>query len=345
VKKDEGTTLLLEAGDSLFVNETASSEAGFAKAQLLLDLDQDMGYSALCVGKEDLAATVPFLLEEAGKRKLTLLSANLLYKGKAVFEPYAVFKLKKTRVGVIGLTSPLTGPQVAGAEVEVLDPRTRLNAVLPELRAKADVIVVLSNLGEREDRTIAKSIEGIDFILGSGAGGVRHEAVKLGNSYIFRTYSKGKALGKTEVELDEKGKVLSVKNSVVLLDNRMALDEESVKKIEELKKKYPDIAKPDRRSSKGMKPQVRPDENPLLKALQDAQKRNAQGKAGNEPIFGPVPHDANGTTQTGPPPPNPLLEFLKKHRQQEQSQGQEGASSPPAGQAQEAKEPVEPQGK
>jgi 2',3'-cyclic-nucleotide 2'-phosphodiesterase (5'-nucleotidase family) len=302
-----------------------------------------MGYSALCVGKEDLSASVPFLLEETRKRNLRLLSANLLHKGKAVFEPYAVFNLKKTRVGVIGLTSPQSGPHMTGAEVEVLDPLVRLKAVLAELRGKADVIVLLSNLGEREDRTIAQSVEGIDFILGSGAGGVRHEAVKLGNSYVFRTYSKGKALGKTEVELDEKGKVLAVKNSVVLLDNRALLDEEAVKKIEELKKKYPEVAKPDRRPSKEAQPQMRPGENPLIKALQDAQKRNAQGKAGNEPIFGPAPREANGTSQTGPPPPNPLLEFFRKHKQQDQGQGQKGASQPPAGQAQEAKEPVKPQ--
>jgi len=65
---NHGSFLLLDAGNFLFSNESAPSETALASARLLLDLYRDMNYTALCVGKTDLAGSIIFLLEETDKR-------------------------------------------------------------------------------------------------------------------------------------------------------------------------------------------------------------------------------------------------------------------------------------
>ncbi len=203
-----------------------------------MDFYRNMGYSALCVGKRDLAGSTMFLLEETKKRGLVPLSSNLRYKSKAVFEPYGIFDVNGTKVGVLAVTSPRLNQRIKADGVEVLDPSARLKSLVPELKNKVDVIVLLSNLGEFEDRKLASTVDGIDAIIGSGPGGQRYQPLKIGRTYLLRGHPKGKSVGKVVVKLNSEGGIHGLNNELHQLQARFPVDEAAISKIKKLKQKY-----------------------------------------------------------------------------------------------------------
>lgn len=249
----------MDAGDFLFRNEAAPSEAAIANAGLLLDFYRDMDYTALCVGKRDLAGSTMFLLEETKKRGLMPLSSNLRYKSKAVFEPYRIFEVNGTKVGVLAVTSPQLSQRIKADGVEVLDPSAQLKTLVPDLKQRVDVIVLLSNLGEPEDRVLANTIDGIDLIIGSGPGRRTYEPLKIGKTYLLRTHPKGKSVGQVDIELDAKGNILDLDNNLTLLNAALPEDKAAAQRIQELEKRYS--------GKKTVTSMPRPAKNPFLKAL------------------------------------------------------------------------------
>jgi len=257
--KDNKHFLLLDAGDFLFRNQATPSEAGLASARLLLDFYHNMGYTALCVGKQDLSGSVSFLLEEAKRRGLRPLSSNLCYKGKAVFEPYRIFEINSVKVGVLAVTSPRLNQWIKADGVEVLDPSAQLKTLVPDLKRRVDILILLSNLGELEDRVLANAIDGIDLIIGSGSGRRTYEPLKIGKTYLLRTHPKGKSVGQVDVELDARGGILDLDNNLVLLNAALPEDKAAAQRIQELGKRYP--------GKKTVTSRTLHANNPFLKAL------------------------------------------------------------------------------
>jgi len=197
-----------------------------------------MGYTALCIGKRDLAGSTMFLLEETMKRGLRPLSSNLRYKGKAVFEPYGIFDVNGTKVGVLAVTSPELNQRTKADGVEVLDPSARLKSLVPELKNRVDVIILLSNLSEFEDRKLVSTVDGIDVIIGSGPGGQRYQPLKIGRTYLLRDHPKGKSVGKVVVKLNSEGGIQGLNNELHQLQARLPVDEAAIMRIKKLKQKY-----------------------------------------------------------------------------------------------------------
>jgi 2',3'-cyclic-nucleotide 2'-phosphodiesterase (5'-nucleotidase family) len=237
--QNDSNFLFLDAGNFLFGNEAAPSEAVIANARLLLDFYRDMGYTALCVGRKDLAGSTMFLVEETMKRGLRPLSSNLRYKGEAVFEPYGIFEVNSVKVGVLAVTSPGLSQRIKADGVEVLDPSARLKSLIPEIKNRVDVIVLLSNLGEFEDRRLASAVDGIDVIIGSDYGGQRYQPLRVGKAYLLRGNIKGKSVGKVRVKLDSGGGLKGLNNELHQLKATLPVDEAAIRKIRELKQKYP----------------------------------------------------------------------------------------------------------
>ncbi|PXF57777.1 MAG: hypothetical protein C4B58_08785 [Deltaproteobacteria bacterium] len=198
-----------------------------------------MGYTALCVGKRDLAGSTMFLLEDTMKRGLMPLSSNLRYKGKAVFMPYGIFDVNGTKVGVLAVTSSRLNQRIKADGVEVLDPSARLKSLVPELKNRVDVIVLLSNLGEFEDRKLVATVDGIGVIIGSGPGGQRYQPLKIGRTYLLRGHPKGKSVGKVVVKLNSEGSIQGLNNELHQLNARLPVDEAAIRRIKKLKQKYP----------------------------------------------------------------------------------------------------------
>ncbi|MBW1965188.1 MAG: hypothetical protein JRI40_08270 [Deltaproteobacteria bacterium] len=251
-----------------------------------MDFYRDMCYTALCVGKRDLAGSTMFLLEETKKRGLRPLSSNLRYKGKAVFEPYGIFDVNGTKVGVLAVTSPELNQRIKTDGIEVLDPSARLKSLVPELKNRVDVIILLSNLSELEDRNLSSTVDGLDIIIESGPGKQRYQPLKVENTYLLRGNIKGKSVGKVWVKLNSEGGIQELDNELHQLKSSLPVDEAATKKIKKLKQKYS--------SHKAVTTSTSSAKNPFLEAIERAKKRKGQA------------------VQTNATATNPFIELLKK---------------------------------
>lgn len=223
-----------------------------------------MGYMALCVGKGDLAGSTMFLLEETKKRGLRPLSSNLRYKGKAVFEPYGIFDVNNVKVGVLAVTSIELNQRIKADAVEVLDPSTQLKSLVPELKKRVDVIILLSNLSEFEDRKLPGTVDGIDIIIESGPGKKLYQPLKVGGTYFLRGDVKGRSVGKVEVKLSCGGGIQGLDNEMHHLSASLPVDEAAIRKIEKLKQKYS--------VRKAVTIRHSSEKNPFLESIEEAKK-------------------------------------------------------------------------
>ena len=228
-------SLLLDAGNFLFLEPSVATKAEKDRALLLLDFYKEMGYTALAIGDRDIAGSVPFLLKEAKKRGLQLLSANLIYHGKEVVAPYRIFDVGGVRVGVLAVTSPDISPKLKSDGIDILDPKTRIKKLVPDIRQKVDVVVLLSNLGEPSDRRLARAVPGIDVIIGSGPGIRRYIPLKAGKTFLLRSHPKGKSIGEAELEIEGKSGSVKLDNDLILLHPGYPMDQKAVQRIDALK--------------------------------------------------------------------------------------------------------------
>jgi hypothetical protein len=159
---------------------TFGSAASDARGRTAADALERAGlqYAAVSASEvENWAALEAYRRERPGG--IRYLSANLSYSTSTVasaarnpLPPYAVFEASGARVAVVGLTPGWIGPLLPqfGLEgLKVEDPVVALEALIPSLRAKADVVIALGALGAADMGRLAASSRGLDLILADDA--------------------------------------------------------------------------------------------------------------------------------------------------------------------------------
>jgi hypothetical protein len=174
------------------------------RSPLVVDSLNFMDYDAANVGWMDLLLPKEMLTRAASQAAFPFLSANLRdTSGNTLFEPYLVKAFGSLRVGVIGLVSQRIPAGVSGRQspYRVLDPVKTARPLVKKLRESCDVIVALTSLGLEDDRRLAKSVEGIDVILGGLSKKVMYQAEVVGGAIIVQAGSKGMRMGTLEMEV------------------------------------------------------------------------------------------------------------------------------------------------
>ncbi|HEX4046221.1 MAG TPA: hypothetical protein VH309_00210, partial [Elusimicrobiota bacterium] len=111
---------------------------------------------------------------------ISYLSANLVYStmtvstssARTVLPPYALFESSGTRVAVVGLTPDSAGPllsQFGLDKMTVEDPVVAIEALIPRLREKADVVIALGSLDPANRSRLASATRGLDLIVADDA--------------------------------------------------------------------------------------------------------------------------------------------------------------------------------
>ncbi|MFH0936026.1 MAG: hypothetical protein V1828_04145 [Candidatus Omnitrophota bacterium] len=161
-----------------------------------------MGYDAVAVGDAEFNFGKEFLVENIDKSQLPFLSSNINF---SKFLPSLVKEISGTRIGIIGLTSPLAAQKSGG--LKFIDPKLALAAQVDALKKEGvRVIVLLSNLEGAQNRGLIESIRGIDIIIeGSGPSEQPSEQPfeKIADTLIVRATRQGRRLDKLSFLLQE----------------------------------------------------------------------------------------------------------------------------------------------
>jgi len=177
-----------------------------SKAELISKIYRRMGVTAVNISDFEIQQGVAFLKGEITKG-LPLTSANIIdKKGKLIFPNYKIKKVDKFRIGFFGLTRPAIDERLAEREgIAMKEPLAAAKDTVQRLRKRADMVILLSDLGQDMDRKIAAEIKDIDFILDSRDIAYGYSQ-KLQNAFLLTSSKDGKNIGKLRMLIENPSK-------------------------------------------------------------------------------------------------------------------------------------------
>ena len=169
--ESRGPVFLLDSGDTTY---GWSYLGRYFHGKSDIAMMNAIGYDAMAPGNHEFQHHSDELMRNYKDSKFPWLCANMIYEktGKLFAEPYIIIDRGGIKVAVFGLTNewPCTQPHIYFSAPELglkyLDATPVAAKLVPELRKKADVVVLLSHLGRGADEVLAKAVPGIDIILG-----------------------------------------------------------------------------------------------------------------------------------------------------------------------------------
>ena len=208
--------LVLDAGDSLVGDRPYSQQSQGATS---VEAMNRLGYDAAALGPKDLGLGAEILSQRIAEADYMYLAANVAYA--ATGEPVAGDVLFREMgghgVAIIGLTEKVDAPGFT-----VADPVETLQKLLPDVRSRADIIIVLTHLPVSAAREMAAVMPDIDLIV---AGGSEHLAAgeEIGGRTLIvhadvpSPGHAGRNLGLAQLGFDSRGRMTAQTNEVVAL--------------------------------------------------------------------------------------------------------------------------------
>jgi len=201
LRESQKGVLVLDSGDLLFKrfsNPMPENELKGMneKAHLIIESFNLTGYDAIGIGDDDLTLGKEFLLEISKKANFPFLSSNLLNEasGKVLFQSSLIKEINGLRIGIFSLLSPdfFTGPSDPRKKgLTIRQPIEVAQAMVKELKPKADLIILLSHLGYVKDIEMAQTVRGINIIVGGHSGINLVYPPVMKDTMILQTASRG----------------------------------------------------------------------------------------------------------------------------------------------------------
>ena len=219
------------------------------KTEYLLKGLSLLGYDAINLCDRDFSLGGKFLTAMQSKYRLPFVSANIYYQDRdKLFVQSHIVKHwggKKSsgrrggdiKIGILGVTSErrdLINPDLKESPLEAKNPVQVAAHLVPELRKKCDLIVVLAHLVPMQTQSLAEQVPGIDVII---TGGSSLQAVPqlVNGCLILQSESQGKYVGDLQIQLDEGKNKVSHAGSLVPLDEKLPDDTAFVELVTEYK--------------------------------------------------------------------------------------------------------------
>ena len=196
-------SLLLSAGDMIQGNPWANLFRGKSSIEVM----NAMRFDAMVVGNHEFDFGPKVLKERIAQARFPVLGANV--KGVPALKPYVIKNLQGVRIAIIGVVTPETPVTTHPRNVTGLTfstPESAVKQYLPELKRRADIIIVLSHCGFQADRELAAKIPEIDVIVGGHSHTKILQPELVGRTIIVQAWEHAKALGVLNLKVKD-GKV------------------------------------------------------------------------------------------------------------------------------------------
>lgn len=229
--------LLVDGGDA-FSDDLLGN---LTKGEAIIRLMNAVGYQFMALGNHDFDYGAERTGELNRIARFPMRGANIAERatGKPVFgDPTQVVTAGGIKVGLLALgyhNTELTGD---GDNVRSLAFTNGIEAarrLVPELRRRAEVIVVVSHQGSKVDRRMLQEIEGIDLVIGAHSHDLITPPERVGDGWLAQALSDGAMLGEISVSVRD-GKVAEVTGKVhALWADRFREDQEIADLVAELR--------------------------------------------------------------------------------------------------------------
>jgi 2',3'-cyclic-nucleotide 2'-phosphodiesterase (5'-nucleotidase family) len=186
LKEKAGVDFLIDSGDVV-----GAGNLGYRPEEPIWEAFNSLGYAAMAIGNREAHLWRSMLERKIAPANCPVLCANLeIRAGTNPIETHRIVAAKDgTRVALFGLTVPMVTRKMWVSRMSDLlfhPPVETAQDLVPRLREAADLVVLLSHLGLREDRRMAEAVPGIDLIFGGHSHIELHQPERIGETTIFQ---------------------------------------------------------------------------------------------------------------------------------------------------------------
>ncbi len=228
VRESVDNLIVVDAGD-VFGAELSFTQK---EAELAFDAMNVVGLDAYTPGETDFVFGLPFLRTLASRAKFAIVAANIVdpVTGECIFgAPYTIKTLAGgLRVGIVGvLDDAIRFPSYIDVSTfKVLPAIETVRNLVPELKEKADFLVILSHMGMERSLELAREAGDFDLVVVGHAKPVLKELTKQGESIMLATGGSGQYMGRIDLSLAADGAITEGQMKLVPLDETIPLNQE-----------------------------------------------------------------------------------------------------------------------
>ncbi|MFC7394313.1 bifunctional metallophosphatase/5'-nucleotidase [Scopulibacillus cellulosilyticus] len=235
---DSEPYLLFDLGDHMDrVHPLTEGTMGKGNVSLL----NHAGYDFVTIGNnEGITFTRDNINKAYDVREFDVILANL-FTGDGNrpkwCKPYAFHKINDITIGITGITAPFK-PFYEPLGWDIKDPGEVLPGIIEQVKKEADIVILLSHGGLKFDQDTAKTIEGINVILGAHTHHILEDGLNVNSTLICQTGKFGSYAGHVVLTYDENTKeIVDKKARVITMDDDIKGDPETADLLESLTQK------------------------------------------------------------------------------------------------------------
>ena len=224
VRESRPNVFVVDAGNLFGLRR----ESERRQTEFLVEETAKLGYEVFGLGANDLNYGLDFLRQVEQEQGFVFTNANLRKSGsdEQLFPPYVVREVGGIDVGYISVISPryqIVTMTASSDNFEADSPRDALDRYLPELREKADLIVLLAQMPSAEIRQMLMDMgpgTGIDICV-EGRDPRQYRRINRvnGDVILVAANNEGKYIGQLDLVVSENGEVEDAAVTVHALDN------------------------------------------------------------------------------------------------------------------------------
>ena len=158
---------LREQGWPLVVMDVGGLIKGFGKQtevkfQITVDALRVIGYEAINLGHNDLRLPAPLLLSvvaPVGQKQSEFVSANVAlfdFSADQWMSRYRIVEAGGKRVGITSVLGESYQQEIQNSDLAFMDPEEALAKIVPQLKAQADILVLLADAADEEAFALVK---------------------------------------------------------------------------------------------------------------------------------------------------------------------------------------------
>lgn len=189
--QDQPGCLLLDSGDAC-----GAGNLGYRPREPSLEALSRLGCRAMVAGNREAHVWRSVMAAKIARASFPVLCSNLTcrFGPSPCSDRLTLLAEDGLRLGLFGLTVPMITRRMFARFLSDLlfeDPTATARKMVAELRAEHDAVILLSHLGLRQDRDLAREVPGIDLILGGHSHVELREPERVGGTWICQPGAHG----------------------------------------------------------------------------------------------------------------------------------------------------------
>jgi 2',3'-cyclic-nucleotide 2'-phosphodiesterase (5'-nucleotidase family) len=228
IRESVDNLVVVDAGDAFGADLSFTEK----EAELAFDAMNVVGLDAFAPGETEFVFGLPFLRGVASRAKFAIVAANVVdpATGEGIFgAPYTIKTLKGgLRVAITGvLDDAIRFPAYIDVSTfRVLPAIETIKKLVPEMRTKADFMIVLSHMGMERSLELARQVSDFDLVVVGHGKPVIKKLEKQGKSIMLATGGSGQFIGRIDLSLSAAGVIEQGQMKLEPLNDSIQLNQE-----------------------------------------------------------------------------------------------------------------------